>query len=196
VKDQSQWSTSTEHEGVYHAARGCQAASLPLTASGLRGQKKACPVESEKTKGVFAAHKRLSPLQWMSNGSSSSTSVSLLCRLKDRRLIGLRLVPHGIDHTDPHIGESPHGDAMAFSLLALALIVFQGPGLRLRALPGKLVQSVAQGLHTRVAPMNSRVGPALEDHRSRASQCLQFGGIGIALPIIPNFCRASEEPSG
>src|SRR5258708_30178460 len=55
VKDQSQWSISTEHEGVYHAARGCQAASLPLTAPGLRGQKKACPVESDKTTGVFAA---------------------------------------------------------------------------------------------------------------------------------------------
>ena len=28
---------SSWHEGVYHAARGCQAASLSLTASRLRG---------------------------------------------------------------------------------------------------------------------------------------------------------------
>lgn len=35
--------------------------------------------------------------------------------------------------------------------------------------------------------MNSGVGSALKDHRSCASQRLQFRGIGIALPVIPNF---------
>ena len=195
MKDPNQWSASTEHEGVYHTARSCQAASLPLTASGLRGQKKACSVESEKTKGGFAAHKRLLSFQWMSNCSSSPTSVLLLCRLKDCRLIRLRLLPHRIDYTDPHIGEGTHGNTMAFSLLAFALVIRQGPGLRLRGLPGKLMQSVAQGLHTCVASMNSGIGPALEDHRSRAGQRLQFRDIGITLPVITDFCRASEEPS-
>jgi len=43
--------SSTRHEKVYHAARCCQAASLPLTASRLRGPKWACQVE--KNGGFF-----------------------------------------------------------------------------------------------------------------------------------------------
>lgn len=194
MKDPNQWSASTEHEEVYHAAHGCQAASLPLTVVRLRGQKQACPVESEKTKGFFAAPKMLSFFQWMSSCSSSSTSVLLLGGFKGRRLIRLRLLPHGMDHTDPHIGEGPHGHAMTFPFLALALIVLQGPRLRLGRLPGKLVQRVAQRFYTRVAPMNSGVGSALEDHRRRASQRLQFRSIGVALPIIPNFCQQPSRP--
>ena len=45
---------STRHEPVYHAAHGCQAAWLSLTASRLRGLFWACQVESQKTAGFFA----------------------------------------------------------------------------------------------------------------------------------------------
>ncbi len=44
---------STWHEGVYHAAQPCQAASLPLTRLSLRGLKKACHVESQKMQGFW-----------------------------------------------------------------------------------------------------------------------------------------------
>ena len=37
-----------EHEQVYHAAMPCQAASLPLTGHGLRGEKKVCPAKGKK----------------------------------------------------------------------------------------------------------------------------------------------------
>src|SRR5437660_12101039 len=46
--------TSTRHEPVYHATRGCQAASLSLTAARLRGLLWACPVESQKNAGFLA----------------------------------------------------------------------------------------------------------------------------------------------
>ena len=48
---------STEHEAVYHAARGCQAAALSLTAARLRGRKKACSGEQPKTLLFLAAHR-------------------------------------------------------------------------------------------------------------------------------------------
>ena len=56
--------TSTEHERVYHAASRCQGKRSGLTATCLRGLKKVCSVESEKTAGVFAVQRtRLTRLQ-------------------------------------------------------------------------------------------------------------------------------------
>ncbi len=45
---------SREHEGVYHAASRCQAASLPETSRRLHDLKKACSVEGKKP-GAFAS---------------------------------------------------------------------------------------------------------------------------------------------
>ena len=53
MKQQDQKSASTEHEAVYHAARCCQAASLSLTASRLRGLKRICSLESKKQQGFL-----------------------------------------------------------------------------------------------------------------------------------------------
>ena len=50
--------SSTWHEPVYHAAHGCQAAALSLTATRLRGLKWACAVESQKNAGVLALVER------------------------------------------------------------------------------------------------------------------------------------------
>src|SRR2546429_7999917 len=54
---------STRYEGVYHAAYGCQAASLSLTAVRLRGLKGTYRVESKKTAGFFARLVRKKPDQ-------------------------------------------------------------------------------------------------------------------------------------
>ena len=45
--------SSTWHEPVYHAAHGCQAAALSLTAIRLRGLFWACQVESQKMEGFW-----------------------------------------------------------------------------------------------------------------------------------------------
>src|SRR5258708_10730414 len=85
---------STGHAPVCHAAHGCQAASLSLTAARLRGLKWACPVESQKNAGVLALVERdqheLGPL-------SHSACMLLLCLLKGGRLIALVMQPHGKD---------------------------------------------------------------------------------------------------
>src|SRR5258708_36210754 len=86
--------SSTGHAPVYHAAHGCDAASLSLTAARLRGLKWACSVESQKNAGVLALVERdqheLGPL-------SHSACMLLLCLLKGGRLIALVMQPHGKD---------------------------------------------------------------------------------------------------
>src|SRR5712691_5588091 len=96
---------SSEHEEVYHAASGCQAAALSLTARRLHGLKRVCQVERQKTGCCFA-----------SLGSSSG-----MCSLGSRKygcLITLFREPHGIDHPDPDIGQGTHSDGVTFPFLA------------------------------------------------------------------------------
>ena len=53
---------STRHEKGYDAARRSQAASLSLTAAGLRGRKWACRLENKKTAGFFVRLDEQGPL--------------------------------------------------------------------------------------------------------------------------------------
>ena len=118
--------SSTRHEPVYHAAHGCQAAALSLTATRLRGLLWACQVESQKNGGVLALVERdqheLEPL-------SRSACMLLLCVLKGGRLIALVMQPHGKDDPDPHIGKCSHGHRMAFAFSSFALVIVSGPRL-------------------------------------------------------------------
>ncbi len=86
--------SSTRHEKVYHAARCCQAASLPLTASRLRGLKWTCQVENKKIAGFFV---RLERKQHGQRLLGNSASMQLLCSLKGGRLIACVLMPHRVD---------------------------------------------------------------------------------------------------
>src|SRR6266581_3099015 len=92
---------STRYEGVYHAAYGCQAASLPLTAARLRGLKWTYRVESKKIEGFFARLEMKKPDQQL---LGRSACMLLLCDLKGGRLIAAMMEPHGKDDPDPHIG--------------------------------------------------------------------------------------------
>ena len=92
---------STRYEGVYHAAYGCQAASLPLTAAHLRGLKWTYRVESKKPCYFFARLARKEPGQQL---LGRWACMLLLCDLKGSRLIAAVMEPHGKDDPDPHIG--------------------------------------------------------------------------------------------
>jgi len=94
---------STRHEPVYHAAHSCQAASLSLTASRLRGFFWACQVESQKTARFFA---RFDKTQRHQKQLSSPTGVQLLGVLKGGRLIAAVMGPHRKDDANPDIGKS------------------------------------------------------------------------------------------
>ena len=133
--------TSTWHEPVYHAAHACQAAALSLTAARLRGQNKACQVESKKTAGFFA---RLPRLLRKPRHLSCSTRMLVLCSLKDGCFIAAVLGPHGKDDPDPHVGKSSYRHRMALAFSSFALIILPGPCFTACRLPGKLVQGIAQ----------------------------------------------------
>lgn len=156
--------SSTKHEPVYHAAHGCQAAALSLTATRLRGLFWACQVESQKNGGFLALVERdqheLEPL-------SRSVSMLVLCVLKGGRLIALVMQPHGKDDPDPHISKRTHGDRMTFAFSSFALIILPGPCFTACRLPGKLVQGIAQRFNTRHPAMRFGVHPTLRTVRAR-----------------------------
>src|SRR5579884_2887780 len=173
--------SSTWHEPVYHAAHGCQAASLSLTASRLRGLFWACQVESQKTAGFLAHQERLPCHQ---RHLSRSGRMLVLCVLKDGPLIATATHPDRKDDPDPHIGQGSHGYRMAFAFCSLALIILPGPWFTLRRLPGELMQGIAQRFDTAQATMRFGVHPALKEHRGGATQGLQTAGILIAPSVI------------
>src|SRR5450759_2228889 len=181
--------TSTRHEPVYHAAHSCQAASLSLTATRLRGLFGACHVESPKNAG-FLAHGEhdqhdLEPL-------SGCACMLPLCLLKGAGLIAATMEPHGKDDPDPHIGQRSYRYRMAFAFCSLALVVVSGPRFTLRGLPGKLMKRVAQRFDTGQAAMGFGVHPALKQHGRGSPQSLQTAGILIALAIIADFRQQSR----
>src|ERR1700719_1770594 len=139
---------SREHEEVYHAAARCQAAALSLTPRRLHGQKKACSIEGQKT-GSLAAQSS-EPLRGF-------RGVKLFGRHKSGRRIGLVRGQHGEENPCPDVGQSPDGHCMTFSFSSLALIICSGPAFLLSALPGQLMQHIAQRLDTTQPPMGLRV---------------------------------------
>src|SRR5205807_5743075 len=175
---------STRYEGVYHAAYGCQAASLSLTAVRLRGLKGTYRVESKKTAGFFARLERKKPDQHL---LGCSACMPLLCGLKGDRLIAAVMEPHGKDDPDPHIGKRSERYRMTFAFSALALVILHGPRLALRGLSGKLVQRIALRFAAAQPSMRLGVHPALKQHGRGPGQGLQTGRIDIAGAVVAHF---------
>src|SRR6266487_7127066 len=111
---------SSWHEGVYHAASGCQAASLSLTASRLRGFFGACQGESKKTAGVLAQETRA---QHDQRQLSSPACMLLLCLLKHGGLRAGPPLPHAVDDPHPDVCQGSHRHTVGFALSAFASII-------------------------------------------------------------------------
>src|SRR5947199_5807251 len=182
------------HEEAYHAASGCQAASLSLTTRRLHGEKQACQIERQKTGCGFASwHDRL--VQRNVQLSGSMRAMELLRLFKDGRLVLLPLEPYREKNSRPDIGKSAYRDTVTFSFVAFALIVGHGPRFRLGTLPCELMQCVAQRLDTGIAPMRFGIVATLVGHRRGSGQCLQAGCILVARAIISDFRQQSRgEP--
>ena len=182
--------SSTRHGQVYHAAHRRQAASLSLAASRLRGLKQACQVEAEKTAGLFAAQETL---RLAEERSGSVRRVLLSCLLKGDSLILLPFRPDGKENTNPDIGQGANGNAMALAFSSFALVIGFSPWFKVCALPGKLLQSVAQGLNAAQASMSFLIRPTLEKDRRGASERLQASGPCIARPVIADFSQQTRS---
>src|SRR5260370_22835645 len=91
------------HGQVYHAAMGCQAASLSLTAHGLRGEKNACPAKDPKKSELSL----FCPASWWSipgsQISGSSFRVGHFGSGKGARVIACLVDSHTIDNRHPDV---------------------------------------------------------------------------------------------
>ena len=94
---------STRHEGVYHAAQGCQGKRSGLTALSLRGLKRACRVESQKNAGFLAHGERDQHDLELLGGFTCMLPLRLL---KGSALIALVMDPYGEDDPDPHVASA------------------------------------------------------------------------------------------
>jgi len=119
--------------------------------------------------------------------SGSASSMQALSLFKGRTLIGFALVPEGEDHSHPDVGQSPAGHAMTLALGPFALIIRFGPRLVASALPGELIQGVAQGFEAGEAHMNGRILPAFPGHRTGSGQRLNASGFAVAGAIVSPF---------
>src|SRR5690348_3601563 len=95
--------------------------------------------------------------------SANLGSMSLACLLKSRRLVQLLLLPNSVQDAPPDVGQSSHGDTMAFALRPFPLILRFGPGFLQCTLPGELVQGIAPGLDAAQTAMGLLVHPTLEE---------------------------------
>lgn len=156
-----------------------------------RGVKKACQGESEKPARLSAAQE--TPFQLFISCSFSCRPGSMfsLSILKSGCAVAAVARAHGEENPHPDIGQSTHGNRVAFALLSLASIVVSGPACSLSTLPRELLQRIAQRFATRIAPMRLGILSTLKQDRRGTSQGLQTLRIGIAISIIPNFSRAS-----
>jgi hypothetical protein len=115
------------HGQVYHAAMGCQAASLYLTAHGLRGGKKACPAKGKKERGL-SLFCRAKQSKRAGKVSSSASGVRALSSFKCVGVITGLALPHAIDDSDPDLSQCPHCHTMALALSPFTTIVVKRPG--------------------------------------------------------------------
>ena len=152
---------------------------------------KTCHVNYANTAVRVVRHARADRGLAMETALGSSAGMLLLSQLKGRRLITLSMGPHCKDDPDPHIGKRPYGNGVAFALRAFALIVVLGPRFTLGALPGKLMQGVAQRFNAAQPAMSFGIHATLIEDRRGSSQRLQTACILVPLTIIPNL---SQQP--
>src|SRR5258708_6134209 len=130
------------HEQVYHAALRCQAASLPLTAQRLRGEKKACPAKGKKkSKGSLFCPHEPSKRAWKISGNTFG--MGELSGFKGFRLITRLTHPHAIHNADPDVCQRAQSHAVRFAFRQFALVIRSRPWFRERGLPGKLLEVIA-----------------------------------------------------
>src|SRR5438105_15207918 len=120
MKQRNLGKPSTWHEEVYHAALGCQAASLSLTAQRWHGLKKACQVEGQKTGCCFPCEGSTRTAWAQAAELGSVFCVETLCRFKGAGLISLLLVPHGKNNPDPQVGKRTYRFGGTSPFFALA----------------------------------------------------------------------------
>jgi hypothetical protein len=94
-----------------------------------------------------------------------------------------------MDDAYPHISQGTHGHAVAFAFAPRALVVCLRPGLLEGGLPGKLIQHVAEGFDTGIAPMRFRIVATLVGHRRGTGQGLDTGRAQIPLPLVAPSCQ-------
>lgn len=177
------------NEEVYHAARGCQAASLSEAASCWRGLFWVCQGESKKTAGFLAHETRTQSDQ----RQLSSAACMLLCLLKHGGLIAGLAQPHAIDDAHPDICQGSYSHTVGLALCTLTPIIVPCPDFLQRRLPSELVQSVAQGLQAREAFVRFGKIATLKRHRSGSGQGLDTVGISVAGAIIAPFGQQTRS---
>jgi len=107
--------------------------------------------------------------------------------LKGRAIIWLMRLEHGEHDPCPNVREGTNGDAMTFPFGAFALIIGQGPPFLQRTLPGKLMQSIPQGLDTSQSSVGLGVVSTLKQDWGGATESLQAGSRLIANRIVSDF---------
>src|SRR6266566_3987014 len=171
------------HEAVYHAARQVRPlclAPLSLTYLCWGGLKQTCPMERQTTGGYASQFKSRRRGNWL----GCPLRMPALSSFKGAPLIGLPLVPHGKNDAHPNVCQGANRHAMALPLLSFAVVVVLGPRFLLGALPGKLVQGIAQRLDAGKALMHGGIAAALKGDWRGPSQGGDTFCIGIAKPII------------
>ncbi len=170
----------SEHNAVVHADE-------------VRGKIRAAQLKSGKLNSLLGQPERLDHGPRLDAVLSSSARMLLLCSLKDGALIAAVIHPHGEDDPDPHVRQRPNSYRVALALRSFTLIVVSSPCLTLGALPGELVQSIAQGFDAPQAAMRFGIHPALKQHRRGSTQRLQTAGVAVAASIITDFGQQSRS---
>src|SRR5918992_1409325 len=118
-----------------------------------------------------------------------NSSMGLSRCQKGGSVIGFVCQPHGVNDTDPEVGQGPYRHAMTFPFRPLALIELPSPGLLPSGLPAKLMAGIAPGLNTRIPLVGLAVAATLVSHRGGARQGLDAAGPGVSFPVITPFCQ-------
>ncbi len=161
------------------------------------------PTSQQKTKRALDQYPSLgignlwrsSPL---SLRSGDALGMSLLCRLKNGALVVDLILRHPEENSHPDVCQTADRHAMALALRSFALVVGFGPRFAKRGLPGKLMQHIAQRLHTGKTFVRFGKVATLEGDRSCACQFLYTLGILIPTSVIAPFgkrgARRNDPP--
>jgi hypothetical protein len=177
--------------GAPHATSAVSGPFVPgLTLLRWRGQKRPWPTERPKA-GWYLACGNLALALQHGPSSSHARGMLVLSMREDGLLVVLSLEPDGKENPHPDIGQSTHCNRMTLAFGSFALVILLRPGFRACALPGKLLQDVAQGFDAAQPSMGFLIGPALEEDGRGSGKRLQARGIVVARPVVADF---SQQP--
>src|SRR6266487_2794720 len=167
-----------EHKKVNHAIGWC-------------GRIKTYQAESAKSAGRLALPLKVVNCQMRDSVLSGFACMKFARLLKSSRLVALLLLQHRKENASPDIGQCSNGDAMAFPFRPFAVVILSRPGFLMGTLPGKLMQSIAQGFDTGIATMGFGILATFIEHWRGSSQGLQTPSFDIARCVIADFCEQS-----